>query len=248
MHYISLTMLKHFLQTRIPKCLTIEYKMIKLVDVKGDGSCFFRSIYKVLRHNKHKLTHKTTEDEFVTNIRTILHEIVIQEDATPYSTLIHDIYTNLKTLSSQDYKMLLESSFPKWFVTRFKRSLPASESIFRKQYAKGILEKSNWVSEIEVRLLSLYMKKNYKLNIKVYNKPPRRINKTNTISVLNKGEYHYNAIISVDTPTQHTPKTPQSPKTKPKECPSTHIRNPKTNRCVSRTSCKGYEVIASTVL
>jgi hypothetical protein len=157
--------------------------------------------------------------------------------------------------------MLLESSFPKWFVTRFKRSLPASELIFRKQYAKGILEKSNWVSEIEVRLLSLYMKKNYKLNIKVYNKPPppRRINKPNTISVLNKGEYHYNAIISVDTPTQHTPKTPQTPTPKPttkqtpkpttksKECPSSHIRNPKTNRCVSRTSCKGYEVIASTV-
>jgi hypothetical protein len=124
----------------------------------------------------------------------------------------------------------VKSSFPSWFATAF-RTLPKSESTFRAKLAQGMRKTSSWASEIEVRLLQMKLGK---LALVVLNTVPKKIKfKKRAIYVLNIGEAHYNAILVTAKKIEKTAK----------ECKEDKVYNETTKRCVSRTSCKGYETL-----
>lgn len=232
--------------------------MYKLIDVKGDGSCFYRSLYVVLKGRKlqHRFlksicekgyTKTFTEDDFVNHARQGISNLI--QEQKDYGEL-HSIFKHLSELDKVDYKEILNSSFPTWFTTTFNK-LPKSESSFRKKFAAGITSMDHWASEIDIRIISNLLKKELHLDLIIFNNIPsaKQQFKPNAIYLLNRSEFHYNAIIPKPAITNSNAKTQlsnihkQSTKQKTKECPSTHILNPKTSRCVKKSSCKGYEVL-----
>jgi hypothetical protein len=206
-------------------------------DVKGDGSCFLRSLYVVLKHKKiasrfikqFSNDFKRGEDEFVETMRKLLVNIIIQKKDWD---IVHNVYQNLKLMKRIDYITIIQTSFPPWFVSSFSY-LPKTEWDFRKKFAQGVLEKSHWVSEIEVAIVSKMISE-LKYNLHIFNRLPRKdfAFEPRGLYLLNRNEVHYNAII-VD----YSKASPL-----PKKCNNGYILNPKTHRCVSNTSCKGYEV------
>lgn len=217
---------------------------MKIVDVKGDGSCFYRSLYesannrprmveRMLKKMGHIVsTTKPTQTQFVQHFRLGLSKRIV--DQKDYG-VIKDVYTNLKAMDSKNYKEIMTSSFPSWIVREFKQ-LPKTEASFRKAFAQGVLSMSAWASEIEVRIVNEILKKELKSRLGVFNSPPRSSFqfKKNVLYLINRDELHYNAIVIED----------KDLKEKRTDCSEDQIRNPDSNRCVSRSSCKGWEVRA----
>uniref|UniRef100_A0A6C0BF96 OTU domain-containing protein n=1 Tax=viral metagenome TaxID=1070528 RepID=A0A6C0BF96_9ZZZZ len=210
----------------------------KIEDVMGDGSCFFRSLYVVLKHKKiasrfikqfaNDFKLKGGEEEFVETMRKLLVNLIIQKKDWD---IVHNVYQNLKLLKRTDYITIIQTSFPTWFVSSFSY-LPKTEWDFRKKFAQGVLVKSHWVSEIEVAIVAKMISE-LKYNLQIFNKLPRKdfVFEPRGLYLLNRNEVHYNAIIVDNTKEK-----------KEKKCNEGQILNPKTRRCVSQTSCKGYEV------
>lgn len=231
----------------------------KLVDVKGDGSCFYRSLYVVLKsrrlHNKFlkricgkEYSKASTEEEFVIQIREGLSNLILENKDEDE---IKSIFNHLHELETRDYKEILNSSFPTWFQHAFQK-LPKSERNFRKKFATGIRSMDSWASEIDIRIISKYLSKDLHMDLMILNNIPssKQTFKPNAVYLLNRSELHYNAIIPKanrrpipirPSPNTSRPKTSKSSA----ECKPTHILNPKTKRCVKKTSCKGYEVLAN---
>ena len=220
-------------------------------DVVGDGSCFFRAMYysaqaanllpRVVKcfGGDPKSPSPITEVGFVRLARMALsHAIRNKKDAT----IIHESYQVFKALSKEDYKIMLNSSFPSWFQRAFAK-LPSTEQEYREGFAKHTLSLSSWVSELEVHITKAFLAK-CKIQLHVFNKQgsPRRFKdyKSGVIYLLNQNEIHYNSVLvtlqqkkkQIITPTKQTAKT----------CPEGKILNPLTNRCLLQHSCKGYEV------
>lgn len=214
---------------------------MKIVDVNADDSCFFRSIYISLRHGRMMSAfmsrlgirkHPKSEEEFVGFVRERLAKLIeTKEDAD----IIESVYNNLKTFGKPDYKVVLSSSFPSWFRAAFK-TLPKSEGTFREKFAAGVRDKSSWASEIEVRILRDHFERDGKYQLVILNKRPSPRMKLNkrTIYVLNIGELHYNAVL---------PSSKVKEEDSEASCPPQKVMNPETKRCVSRESCKGYEIL-----
>jgi hypothetical protein len=190
--------------------------MYKIVDVTGDGSCFYRAIFRVLKEKDALLEG---EDAFVKKLREVVSKMALTDK------IMKDIYNNLKAMDKRSYKMAIQSSFPSWFSKMFK-VLPSTEEEFRKKYSNGVKMMSNWASEVDIRLVKIFMRKILRMKLIVVNKPPEKnlIIKKSEVYVLNRGEVHYNAIIFI--------------------CEDKKIMNPKTQRCVKQNSCKGYEIRA----
>lgn len=210
----------------------------RLKDVKGDGSCFFRSIFHSARHGKIlpavlkrlNIKDKPDEEGFVRQVRDTLAYMVLQREDRGIMT---NIFEHLKELSSADYKQVITSSFPAWFVAAF-RKLPKTENVFRDKFAEGVRKVTSWASEIEVRLLKLAIERDGKYELVILNTPPTSTTrfKKRGVYVLNLGEAHYNAVLISTSKAKVT-----------KECKQDQIYNEKTRRCVSRKSCKGYELL-----
>jgi len=232
----------------------------RTVDVKGDGSCFFRSLYVALQSKKYvkRFVRKTTpltvkdatilnEEEFVVFCREMMSKrIYLQKD---YDTVKH-AYEALKAVDRDDYLAIINSSFPTWFTRSFT-TLPKTQDAFRKELAKAVLVKSHWVSQIEVTIMKEILKKELSINLVIFHGSPLKTYKfhKNAVYLINRGEVHYNALVTeISSNSSKKPKKPKKPKQlkmvkSKKECPATHVLNPASNRCVSRTSCKGYEVL-----
>lgn len=209
----------------------------KIVDVTGDGSCFFRALYLVLKQKngiprliknyQENNLHVEGEEEFVSMMRILLAKLIVEKKDWG---IIHDVYQNLKHLDKRDYTSILKTSFPSWFVAMF-RTLPKTEQVFRNKFANGILSKSNWVSEIEVTIVAKMLQET-KFYLHIFtgkSLPNKRFAfAPKGLYLLNLNEVHYNAII---------PDLSSN-----KVCMEGKILNPVTYRCVLQTSCKGYEV------
>lgn len=211
-----------------------------ICDVAADGSCFFRSLYHsakasgalnhILKRLKGTKTKDPGENGFVKLTREALSECIQKKEDRG---VIKKVYQTLRVLNKEDYNIIVASSFPSWFASTF-RSLPPSEETFRDKFAKKILKKTSWVSEIEVTLIRkmIHVRSNWRLVI-LNSKPTEKWTpKPNEIYVLNLNETHYNAILVI----------------KEKQCASDKIFNKDTNRCVSKTSCKGYELQLAEIL
>jgi len=220
-------------------------RRFKVLDVLGDGSCFFRALYHsaksvyalkhVLRRFGILVKDATTEDEFVGAMRNALSDMVLNKKD---KHVIRDVYANLLLMDKDSYKLALASSFPAWFAKAFKK-LPQSEEAFVAKFAAGVLRTSSWASEIEVRIIQERLRK-FKLVI-LNSKPSKKyVIEDNTIYLLNLGEAHYNALVVYMK--DEVDKTDAKDKQKQKDCGNDKIYNEKTKRCVKRTSCKGYEL------
>jgi hypothetical protein len=206
----------------------------KVCDVKADGSCFFRSIYHsakasgALKHIIKRLASSAnttmTETEFVKNAReTLAHIILHKKDRG----VIKNLYKHLQTLDKATYKTILDTSFPSWFVRSF-RTLPNTEIDFREKLAKNVMIKTHWVSEVEVTLIKRVIESKSSWRLRIINNNdqiPKTPTKKREIVIINVNEVHYMALLPIKT------------------CPEkTKILNPQTNRCVNKTSCKGFEL------
>lgn len=214
----------------------------KIVDVIGDGSCFFRSIYKylkylnILEYVSLKLNNNmfkvTDQNDFIILLRKVLSNEVKEQK----SDIVKNVYNTLSELDKNTYNTLIQS-FPEWFIKAFKK-LPNNENTFRNKISKEIKELHNWVGEIEVKLTEQLFYKLFKFKIIILNSINLKKEykfKNNTIYLLNIDEMHYNAIF---------------PNIKPKfvikitkTCPEEKILNTITNRCVLKTSCTGLKVL-----
>lgn len=223
---------------------------MKIIDVTGDGSCFFRALYVALKH-KTLVTRfmrkasirsfKCTEEEFVESIRSVLSKLITDKND---KNMVHEVYNNLRVLSKSDYKEIVHSSFPAWFTSSFS-TLPKTEQEFRTKFARGVAVKSNWVSEIEVAIVAKILYE-LKYHLHIFNNVPSKdfAFKHNAIYLLNRGEVHYNVLIVDDNDYGSKDRDIKKQKAKEKEkiCKDGTILNPETKRCVSQTSCKGYEI------
>ena len=234
-------------------CFTSEsphMSRFTIKDVCGDGSCFYRSLYVALLAKNKRLPQKLLqhtdatdksygEDAFVSAYRQHLAYIIRRNQDFKVSS---KVYKELRDLADADYKLILKSSFPRWFQTRFK-TLPPNLSDFKKQFAEGVTQMSNWASEIDVRITKELVRSRLGgLELVIMNQNPPKDFKPQrkTLYLINKNEVHYNALVSL----KQVTKSPQQPTTTPKRCdPATKILNPKSNRCVLKTSCTGLRVV-----
>jgi hypothetical protein len=223
-------------------------KRFRVVDVRADGSCFYRSLYlasksvnadgrllkKLSGVASSKFVTPSSENDFVQRVRDALSARILSKND---GGIVKDVYQNLKIIQPRDYKAIMTTSFPTWFVSTFKK-LPSSEQEFRKEFAQGMVNMSSWASEIEVRIVNDFLKREMKMPLVIFNSPPRPeyAFKKNTMYLLNKNELHYNAIIVTMEQKPHVKVTIIH------GCKESQVLNPATGRCVSKTSCKGYEV------
>lgn len=126
--------------------------MYDIVDVKADGSCFYRAIYngakysyllndilKCIFPNIAISKYINDEDLFVKDIRKLLHNRILESKDF---NIIHKVFKVLSTDEDIIYKAKLEA-FPSWFIHLFPTK-PTNENIFRQKISKGILKNNNW--------------------------------------------------------------------------------------------------------
>lgn len=206
----------------------------KVCDVKGDGSCFFRSVFNsakavgALKHVSKRLLLKSykepmTEYEFVKGVRSSISEMISQSKD---KGVVKKVYQYLLTLDKETYATMLDTTFPTWFAKYFAK-IPKNEVSFREKLAKGVSKTTHWVSEIEVTLVKklIETRSTWRLVVLNNNEQAKRTPKKREIVIINVNEIHYKALLPL------------------KKCPEiTKILNPQTNRCVNKSSCKGFEL------
>jgi len=225
---------------------------VSVHDVKGDGSCFFRSIYYsakytgnlryILKHVigiKQPILNDWTEELFVTEIRKAFSEKLLNgpflNDIHAY---LHEVYVN-----SRDTYDAIIMAYPSWFTVQFKH-MPSNIDTFKKQFSRHVLKKSNWVSQIEVEFFKniLEKRKRSKSSSKsssnapqfvIFNKIPsnKKVLDCTTMYILNVDEVHYNYILC----RMCTP-------------PKTKIINTVTKRCVKETGKIGKKLLSKGLL
>ena len=189
--------------------------MAHVYDVNPDGSCFYRSVFNVLKYYGYLLPvcsyifqqEIAVEDEFVRNVRKyISHKIINNKDHGH----IHNMFVKLSEDDSETYAIILEG-MPTWFTRKFP-SQPQNEQYFRNTVATSILKMTSWASEIEV----------------IYNLPAKGFKmRKDKLYLLNLGEQHYKYIVN----------------TKVKQCASQKMRNPITRRCVNVDGRVGSRIL-----
>ena len=228
-------------------------------DVRGDGSCFFRSLY----HSMVQLPLKNRviksfdgkdmdikEDAFVVLVRDFLSKVIkSKKDAK----VIGSIYKNLKTQNKENLDLVIEG-MSTWMqkIVKSSKWSKMTASKFREEIAEEVLKKNNWVSEMEVEIVKNILKRRADIDLRVLNSQLPKTLPKDVIYVMNIDEIHYNAVVrksrvvnSVSSNGSSSDSSGKKNTIKSKRvlCDKNKILNPKTNRCVSKTSCKGFEVM-----
>lgn len=208
----------------------------QLHDVTPDGSCFYRSLYNVLRVSGYLIPFcvfifgnqmVNDEDDFVVNIRTYISTCIRRNKDGGH---IHDIFDKLSTDDSDTYDLILEG-MPSWFSRLFPKQ-PSDENAFRTKIARAVMRTTAWASEIDIPIVTYLFRKCFRDHVRfvILNTIPKRFTPlANTLYVVNIGEAHYNYLV----PRQTTKRV----------CDSTEIRNPQTRRCVKINGRVGKRVL-----
>ena len=135
----------------------------KVIDVKPDGNCFFRAIYKSAKHsgNLAKLVscfldkslphYNNHERDFIMDMREKLAKSI--ENGNDGGQ-INEIFQHLSGFDITDkeametYSLIVES-LPSWISTRFAKP-PKSLTEFRTEVCKNIRKQGTYVSQIEI--------------------------------------------------------------------------------------------------
>jgi hypothetical protein len=219
-------------------------------DVKADGSCFFRSIYYSAKYTgnlkyilkyvidvKKPVLEDWTEELFVTEIRKAFAiKLRNGQFLNNIYAYLHEVYVN-----SRDTYNEIIMAYPTWFTRHFKH-MPNTLESFKEKFASHILNKKNWVSQIEVEFFKTILTKRMRSSASASStatssKPPEfvifntlppktQVLNCTTMYILNIDEVHYNYILC---------RMCKPPKTK--------IINPVSKRCVSKNGKIGKELI-----
>jgi len=142
-----------------PKKSTGRKYTFKVIDVKGDGNCFFRAIYKSAKHSNNLLklvncfldkpfdNYVNNERTFITDMREKLAKSIEEGND---GGQIEGIFYNLAHFTDdiETYKAIIES-LPKWIGERFPKP-PNSLDEFRNEVCKNIRKQGTYVSQIEI--------------------------------------------------------------------------------------------------
>ena len=168
------------------------------VDVKGDGSCFFRAIYKSAKLNgmeniSQLVKCHTTEDDFVVCLRKQIASFIRTKDPQ----FLKDIFNNWWELRKENKdRTTLRAVFdlqPAWYWTAFKLVAQDDYAQFKYNVIRAVQDPKNYVGEIEVVIVSeLLNQVGISLSI-IDNVMPINPQK-NTIYVVNKDNVHYLAV------------------------------------------------------
>lgn len=210
-------------------------------DVKSDGSCFYRSIFYLLKFHGYLRSvcnymfgkYIDSEEAFVSATRKyISYRIAHNKDGNH----IHTIFRKLSEDDSATYDLISEG-MPSWFRRKFPR-LPKDERIFREQIAHSLLNKTSWASEIDIPIFMASFRKvvGNQVQFVIVNQrddtpnglPKKFKMEKDKMYLLNMDELHYNYILKSDA----------------KECPERKIRNPRTRRCVKVDGRVGNNLMA----
>ena len=187
---------------------------ITVHDVKADGSCFFRSIYHsakytgnleyILKHVvdvRQPVLNAWTEELFVTEIRKAfadkLHNGPFLNDVHAY---LRDVYVN-----SEDTYAEMITAYPSWFAEQFQR-IPRNVDTFKRRFSRHVLNKTNWVSQIEVDYFKSILARQPRSRSSSSKAPPqfvilntvpsnKKILDCTTMYILNVDEAHYNYVL-----------------------------------------------------
>lgn len=167
------------------------------------GDCFYSSIYRAayqqnaLQQIRNCLDFPEEEMGFIRAFRTKLAKEILAgrlpKDFDPRNRKEKDFYEGLKeAIAAKAYGAALQA-FPAWFQSPFAKGLPP-RTIFLQILAKGVSTMTNWVSEIEVRMVEeilrgcgvLLEKHNHDIPFAQKTKDGLPL-----LNLHNKGEYHW---------------------------------------------------------
>ena len=202
----------------------------KVVDVKGDGNCFFRAIYKSAKYsgNLEKLIncfldkplshYEANELDFIVDMREKIAKS-IEEDND--NNIVSEMYKYLNDFATNDdlkkedlqetYKAVLES-LPEWMSKRFKKP-PTDYKKFKQNFCKYIRRPGTYVSHIEIEIFK-YLNDTFcstpdkHVILNIFNTPPKENIDISAINILNKFEIHYNYLRANETIGRRSPKSP----------------------------------------
>ncbi len=145
----------------------------KVINVKGDGNCFFRVIYKSAKHSNNLLKlvncfldkpfdiYVNSEKTFILDIREKLAKIIEEgNDGGQIAGMFEYLSAFTNTSNSNDennienYKEILES-LPAWIKKTFPKP-PKSLEEFRNEICKNIRKQGTYVSQIEIDIFHYY--------------------------------------------------------------------------------------------
>jgi len=186
----------------------------KVIDVKGDGNCFFRAIYKSAKHSNNllKLVNCFLDkpfDEYVNNERTFIMDMreklakSIEEgnDGGQIEGIFH--YLANFTDDIDTYKEII-NSLPKWISERFPTP-PSSLDEFRSEVCKNIRKQGTYVSQIEIDIFQ-YLNNTFcnepdkHVTLKIFATTPKNSEDVDLshINILNVANIHYKYLRSYE--------------------------------------------------
>ena len=178
-------------------------KKYKVVDVDGDGSCFYRAIYVVLKHKKNimkfikcfnlrsGLKETITEEEFVKWLRT--DTLATKTDKGNDKNQSKNTYANLKDLPMDTYRTYIDGT---WQIKELNNK-PKSLTEFRKIIAQYIGDISKYANQYDKDLIDVFIEGVFKINIMQTLPELDYKFEDNTIYLLRINNNHYQAILVI---------------------------------------------------
>ena len=178
-------------------------KKYKVVDVDGDGSCFYRAIYVVLKHKRNimkfikcfnlrsGLKETITEEEFVKWLRT--DTLATKTNKGNDKNQSKNTYANLKDLPMDTYRTYIDGT---WQIKELKNK-PKSLTEFRKIIAEYISDTTKYANQYDKDLIDAFIEGVFKINV-IQTLPELDYNfEDNTIYLLRINNNHYQAILVI---------------------------------------------------
>jgi hypothetical protein len=190
----------------------------KVVDVKPDGNCFFRAIYKSAKHSgnlenlvkcfldKSLSTYVNSERVFITDLREKLAKSI--EDNQD-GGVIEGMFGYLNGFVTADKKEDLMASYkevinslPAWMSIEFS-SPPKDLAKFREAFCKNIRKQGTFVSQIEIDIFK-YLNDTFcntpekHTILNMFMSPPTRAIDTSQINIVNVANIHYKYLRSYE--------------------------------------------------
>ena len=188
----------------------------KVIDVKPDGNCFFRAIYKSAKHsgNLENLVNCFLDkplSEYVKSERTFImdmrEKLVKSIEEGNDGGQISAIYHHLSAFDESDeeametYTLIVES-LPAWISERFEKP-PKSLLEFRTAVCVNIRKQGTFVSQIEIDIFK-YLNETFcntpekNTVLTIFASPPKVDVDISHINILNVANIHYKYLRSYE--------------------------------------------------